>query len=98
MDPATDPPEDTPDFLLTVFPLALLAGALLALLHGWAAHAAELDAGQSAHLAGMRAFALSERWPEFLVEAVVAGLVSSLVLVFSAGRRAPVHILSLIHI
>lgn len=68
------------ELILGTFPVALVAGALMALAHGWAAHAAQLRAGMPPGEAALRATALAERWPEAIVEAVIAGVVSALVL------------------
>jgi len=76
------------EIILGTFPAALVAGALMVLAHGWAAHAARIAGGMPADEAALRATALAERWPEALVEAVIAGVVAALVLGVTARPGA----------
>ena len=90
----TESSPPTSNVLLGVFPLGFALGGILAsaraLLAGFGS-----APGLDSEAISYRVLALAERWPELLAEAMIAGVVCSLVLMFasSAEPRKPVNTL-----
>ncbi len=83
------PPSDIHP-VLGVFPTGLIAGGLLAVSRAALERSAAVAAGQDLAGVEFRLLAQATRWPELLGEALIAGVVSALVLTYAlAGRHLP---------
>ena len=83
----TNPNDEAVHPVLGVFPLGLLLGGLLAITHALLAHNAQGATGLSDEAASFRLFAQAAHWPLLLGEAILAGVVCSLVLAYAFPAR-----------
>lgn len=76
--------------VLGVFPTGLIAGGLLAVARVALERSSAIAMGQDPEGVGFRLLSQATRWPELLGEAMIAGVVSALVLTYAmAGRHLP---------
>lgn len=87
MSPEKQPPEDVHP-VLGVFPIGFLVGGLLALARVAFEHRAAAATQSDEEVLGFRLLAQAERWPDVLSEALIAGVVSAVVLAFGMSSRS----------
>ena len=83
---STEPESQTSSVILGVFPLGFALGGILAAARALVAGYGSAP-GLDAEGISYRVLALAERWPSLLAEAMIAGVVSALVLMFASDER-----------